>query len=263
MPRLRVGNVELHHEVRGEGPPILFIMGWRANLDWWPPEMMASLAQHHQLILFDNRGAGRTGDPGGAVSMEKMADDAAALLAALGHARADVCGVSMGGMIAQELALRHPEVVDRLVLISTHCGKRGAPPTEDMRRARRRAMLRPWKIEENLAYMLFSRDLPVEDPQRWAEFVKVVQGAPASAWASVKQFRAIMKHDTWDRLPSIGAKTLVMTGDRDLMVAPGNADILASRIPRARLVKLAGASHAILRDRVSEVTGLVGDFLAA
>src|SRR5580765_3612080 len=97
-------------------------MGWRANLDWWPPALVDALAARHRVVLCDNRGAGRTGDLGGAISMRRMADDAAELLVHLGIPRAGVIGVSMGGMIAQELTLGHPDRVERLALISTHCG---------------------------------------------------------------------------------------------------------------------------------------------
>ncbi len=262
MPSLNVRDLAVHHELRGDGPPILCIMGWRANLDWWPPALIESLARRHRVILFDNRGSGRTRDPGGKISMTSLADDAAALLAALAVPRAHVLGVSMGGMIAQELALRHPGLVDRLVLGATHCGRRGVRWTRDMSRAWARLLRRPWKLEEHLAYLLFSRDLAVSDPARWAEFVRVVKAAPAPHWASAKQLRAIFAHDTWQRLPDITADTLVVAGDRDLMVPPANSDILAARIPRARLVKFPGASHAILRDRVEDLGRLIPEFLA-
>ena len=262
VPRLPVRDLQVHHELRGDtGPPLLCIMGWRANLDWWPPPLIAALAAKHRVILYDNRGAGRTGDPGGPIAMETLADDAAALLEALAIPRAHVLGVSMGGMIAQELALRRPELVERLVLIATHCGLRRARGSRDIYRAWLRWLGRPWQLEAHLAYLLFSRDLATSDPARWADFVRMVSGAPATRWASFKQLLAIQGHDTWDRLPEIRARTLVIAGERDLMVPPENADILAARIPGARLVKLAGASHAILRERVDDLVQIIPPFL--
>jgi 3-oxoadipate enol-lactonase len=185
------------------------------------------------------------------------------LLEALGLPQADVLGVSMGGMIAQELALRHPERVRRLVLVSTHCGRRGVHWNADMARAWRRYLRRPWQLEDHLAYLLFSEDKAKSDPHFFAEFAKVFATDPATRWASVKQYAAILRHDTCDRLPRLQAPTLVVTGQRDLMVAPANAQILAARIPGARLVSFADAGHAILREKTPELDALLAEFLGA
>ncbi len=260
---LRVRGLDLRYQLRGEGPPLLMIMGWRANLDWWPRGLLEALERRHQLVLFDNRGAGRTGDPGRGYTIAQMADDAAGLLEALGLPEADVLGVSMGGMIAQELALLHPERVRHLVLLATHCGRRGVHWTADMTRAWRRFLRRPWRLDDHLAYLLFSKDMSQSDPQFFAEFTKVVATAPATGWASAKQYAAILRHDTYDRLPRLQVPTLVVTGERDLMVAPRNAQILAARIPAARLVSFADAGHAILREKTTELDALLAEFLGA
>jgi pimeloyl-ACP methyl ester carboxylesterase len=263
MPTLRVRDLDLHYQLRGEGPPLLMMMGWRANLDWWPRELLAALERRHQLVLLDNRGSGRTGDPGGWYSIAQMADDAVALLDALGVREADVLGVSMGGMIAQEVALRHPARVDRLVLLCTHCGRHGARWSADMTVAWKRWLRRPWRLEEHLVYLLFSRELSATDPHFFAEFMKVVEAAPATRWASTKQYLAILRHDTYARLPRIHAPTLVVTGERDLMVAPENSQILARRIPDARLSTFPDAGHAILREKTADIDRLLAEFLAS
>jgi pimeloyl-ACP methyl ester carboxylesterase len=256
-------KLDVHYEVRGEGSPLLLLMGWRASLDWWPEPLLAALERRHRLILLDNRGVGRTGDPGGFYSMGQMADDAVALLDDLGVAEADVFGVSMGGMIAQEVALRHRRRVRRLVLAGTHCGRRArVGSTPAMRRAWVRALRAPWRVEENLLYLLFSADRGAIDPQALAELERVVARSPATPWASAKQWLAIMRHDTYARLPSISAPTLVVTGEDDLMVAPGNSEVLARRIPGARLVTFPATGHALLRSRAAELDALLRDFLA-
>jgi len=260
--RLPGRDIEMHHEIRGEGPPLLLLMGWRGNLEWWPELLVGPLARRHRLILVDNRGAGGTGDPGGRYSMAQMADDAAALLDALDVARADVLGVSMGGMIAQELALRHPQRVGRLVLAATHPGRRArVPPTAAMWRAWGRGLRRPWRVDENLLQLLFSADGGAIDKQALAEFRRTAARSPMAPWPSVKQYLAILGHDTYDRLPQIAAPTLVVTGDDDLMVPPGNSAVLAKRIPGAQLVTFPGAGHALLRTRAAELDALLRDFL--
>jgi len=264
MVKLRLDgrDLDLHCQVRGRGSPLLLLMGWRANLDWWPETLLEALERRHQLVLVDNRGAGRTGDPGGFYSIGQMADDAAALLDALGMSRAAVFGISMGGMIAQELALRHPGRVARLVLACTHCGRRArVGPTGAMIRAWRRSLRAPWRVDDNLIHLLFSAGPEAVDPALVAEFRRVAARAPASAWASVKQYLAILRHDTYGRLPSIAAPTLVVTGDHDLMVAPGHSAVLAERIPGARLVVFPRTGHALLRARATELDRLLAEFL--
>lgn len=237
-------------------------MGWRANLAWWPTTLLGALERRHRLILVDNRGAGDTGDPGGLYTMAQMADDAAALLDGLGFARADVLGVSMGGMIAQELVLRHPERVDHLVLCCTHSGRRSRVlPTRAMWRAWSHGLRAPWRVDENLIYLLFSAEKGGLDRQVLAEFSKMAARAPMGAWPSAKQYLAILRHDTYDRLPAVRAPTLVVTGDDDLMVAPGHSRVLARRIPGARLVSYPATGHAILRTRAGELDALLADFL--
>jgi pimeloyl-ACP methyl ester carboxylesterase len=127
MPKIKVRDIEMFYEIRGEGHPLLMIMGFQGNMDCWDPfYLIPSLSGRFKLILFDNRGSGRTdypGDPGEEFTIRLMADDAAALLGALGIEHSHVLGISMGGMIAQEFAINHPEKVDRLVLLSTYCGE--------------------------------------------------------------------------------------------------------------------------------------------
>ncbi len=262
-PPVMVGDRPLYYEVRGEGPPLLMIMGWRANLDWWPKALLAGLEQRHRLILFDNRGAGRTGDPHGWFRIPQMADDAIALLDALDVPRAHVFGVSMGGMIAQELAIRHRQRVDRLVLACTHAGGRRAfAPSSEIRRAWRHVLFTSWGLERRLAYLLFSRDMQVGDPVFWREFRATVQRARLSEWAGLKQFLAIAQHRSHLRAREITSPTLVFAGQSDLMINPENSRWLAAQIPGARLEIFPQAGHALLHEYGARVDALLAEFLA-
>lgn len=265
MPNVKLPDgLQLHYEVRGEGPPLLMVMGWRANLDWWPKALLERLEKRHRLILFDNRGAGRTGDPGGLFSIAQMADDAAALLEALAVGRAHVMGVSMGGMIAQELAARHPDKVERLVLASTHAGgPRGLRPNRAMLRAWGKVARTRWGLERRLSYLLFSKDVHTADPELWRSFSGVVNGARISEWASLKQFLAISRHAAHKRLHAIRAPTLVIAGEGDLMVDPAHSRLLARRIGGARLELLPDAGHALLHEHASKIDRLLAEFLGA
>src|SRR5262245_3527550 len=122
MPRVAIDDVELYCEVQGTGAPLLLITGFGANLTVWQPALIESLARSFRVVTLDNRGTGRSDKFDGPLSIAQMADDAARLLGALSIERAHVMGTSMGGYIAQELALRRADRVDHLVLGCTHCG---------------------------------------------------------------------------------------------------------------------------------------------
>ena len=130
MPRIRVGDIHLHYDVYGEGEPLLLITGFGASSATWRPEFVAALARSCTVITFDNRGTGRSDQPDGPMRMTLLADDAVGLLEHLGIARAHVLGMSMGGNIAQELALNHPRRVAGLVLGCTYCGDKAGVPLD-------------------------------------------------------------------------------------------------------------------------------------
>ncbi len=122
MPSARVPEVELYYEANGVGAPLVLIAGFGASSVIWQPDFLNGMARSFRVITFDNRGTGRSDKPDAPVTVAQMADDAVGLLGSLGIGRVHVMGVSMGGFIAQELALRRPDAVDRLVLRCTHCG---------------------------------------------------------------------------------------------------------------------------------------------
>src|SRR5712691_9362812 len=122
MPTVAIGDIQLSCEVQGTGAPLLLIAGFGASSAVWQPKLRERLALSFRVVTFDNRGTGRSDPFDGPLTIAQMAHDAKDVLGALGIARAHVMGVSMGGYIAQELALLHPERVDRLVLGCTHCG---------------------------------------------------------------------------------------------------------------------------------------------
>ncbi|MGW8322247.1 MAG: alpha/beta fold hydrolase, partial [Thermodesulfobacteriota bacterium] len=124
MPFCRVGDLQVHYRIVGEGPPLVLIMGLSGDLTWWEP-LVEELERDFRLVLFDNRGSGLTDMPEGKYSIPMFANDTAGVMACLGIPRAHVFGVSMGGMIAQELVLLYPDRVDRLVLGCTHSGGDG------------------------------------------------------------------------------------------------------------------------------------------
>ncbi len=263
MPSVKVGDLGIYYEASGEGFPVLFIMGLGANLDWWDPRLVQGLSQDFRTIRFDNRGTGRSGNSEEEYTMRLLADDAADLLDALGIARAHVLGISMGGMIAQELALRHPEKVGRLVLASTHCGgSHAVPPSEEALgiMARIAGGASPEETARLTVPLCFTKEALKENPGEVDAWVREVLKAPTSRETLLRQLGAIAGFDTYDRLPTLRVPALVVHGERDILIPPENGSILAKAIPGSRLVLLEHSAHGLAED-MGEVLRSVGDFL--
>jgi pimeloyl-ACP methyl ester carboxylesterase len=262
MPTARVGDIRMYYRTEGYGTPLVLIMGFSANSDWWPPGLVDALAGRYRLILLDNRGAGRTGEGKRPFTIPLMAADTVGLLNALGLAAAHVFGVSMGGMIAQELALRYPRRIRKLVLGCTSCGTRGA--LFDIQRGRlwwdylTQPRVRSRKLLTNL---MFSPEYLSRDGEALRRFGQRSRIAPMPIRIQLKQIAAMLGFDTYDRLPRLQAPTLVMTGTRDFMAVPRNADILARRIPGARLVKLEDCGHAFIAEAEDQTVRHISSFL--
>lgn len=227
MPYFRRSDIRLRYRIDGGSPPVLVIGGHMQPLDSWALQVR-DMKNHFRVVRFDNRGTGLSDAPAGPYSMEQMAEDAVALLDHLRIRKAHVVGVSMGGMIAQHLALLHPERVNRMVLISTNAG-----------------FTRP-EFHSMLRWLAHS---PAAD--RW----------PLRGFMG--QLGAIAEHDTRDRLKRIRAPTLVMVGQNDRLTPVRYAEELAGGIPGADLVVVPGTTHLMIVRRWRECNRHIIDFLTA
>ena len=251
MPRVRVNGVPLHYERSGSGEPLLLITGFTISAAVFEP-VLDLYAGRFEVITYDNRGSGRSGAPLRPTSMAELAADAAGLLRELGVDSAHVCGLSMGGMIAQELAIRFPERVRGLVLGgTTPGGPRAARPALRELGALGGAAAGGWRDGKRswLGEWVFSEAFRREQPERARELLRhfgrhraTPQGVWAHWWASVY-------HDTTSRLHCIQAPALVMHGEHDAMAPIANARALAERIPDAELCIVPGAGPAYMLER--------------
>lgn len=256
MATAGIGEIELYYEEHGSGEPLLLIMGLAADSQAWVFQVPA-FSEQFRTITFDNRGVGRSSKPVGPYSIHQMADEAAALLDHLQIESAHVVGVSMGGMIAQELILRHPGRVRRLVLACTY-----PEPSAEIEQHREFSVTRlggkvtaSGGIEIDLTtldpFAFLQQMLPTVFNQEFIErelpkLMQVFAGALQygfSMEAILGQVAAVMGHRATDRLHQIRVPTLVITGDADRLIPPANSDILAREIPGAKLVKVPGGSH--------------------
>lgn len=245
MPFLKVGDLNMHYHVRGKGPPLVLIMGLSGDLTWWE-RLAGRLEDRFRLILFDNRGAGLTDKPEQKYSIPLFASDTTGLMDGLGVSRAHVFGVSMGGMIAQEVALRYPGRVERLALGCTHSGGQGMimPSAEAIQKM---TLTRGKSLEEigrQIISILFSPSFQARDPQCIETMVRRYVSNPPERKAFTSQFWAVLGHNCFDRLQEIRKSTLLLTGDEDVLVPPDNSRVIESRIPGSRLLILPGAGHA-------------------
>ncbi len=275
MSIVRVGDIEMYYEEHGSGDPLLLVMGLAADSTAWMFQL-PDFARHYRTIVFDNRGVGRSSKPAGPYTIHQMGDDAAGLLDALDVRRAHVVGVSMGGMIAQELALRHPARVRGLVLACTF-----PEPDADSERQRQFSVTQlggritasgeteidlstidPLAFFQHLLPRVFNQSfIDSELPKLLQVFGGALQWG-FSMEAILGQVEAVMGHRTTDRLHRIASPTLVLTGDADLLVSPANSDILARNIPGAKLVKVPGGSHGFNFETPEIFNREVLDFLA-
>jgi pimeloyl-ACP methyl ester carboxylesterase len=259
MAVIRVGDTELDCERTGSGPPLLLIMGMSGTSLHWVEPFLAPLRREFEVIAYDHRGVGASSHLDGSITTRQMAEDAAGLLAALGIDSAHVLGISMGGMVAQELALAYPDRVRTLVLGCTYCGGEGsalaAPEvmqrlSEAMLSGDRERALRA-AFEVNLSAAMAERE------DLWAQFLAIAEQRRVAVPVVMAQLQACALHDTSACLGRLQMPTLVVHGTEDQMLPVQNGRVIASRIPGSQLEILDGVGHLFFWERPEQSAELV------
>jgi len=243
------GDIELYFDSTGAGAPVLLVMGLGMNATgWW--RTVPVLARSHRVLAFDNRGMGRSGKPPGPYTMDELADDAVAVLDAAGEPAAHVYGISLGGMIAQHIALRHPDRVRGLVLGATTAGGELVAAADPVTLAFffRRADMPPDEAVWASVPYNYGPATRAHHAQRIGEDIAQRLRYPVEPEPYKAQLAAAAGHDTSARLGEIGAPTRVVHGEQDRMVPVANGERLAARIPGARLKTYPGAGHLYTTD---------------
>ena len=264
MPIIKAGDIDLEYYVEGAGPPLLLIRGFTADCSNWSDRFLQPLQERFTCIRFSNRGTGRSDKPAEATTIRQMADDAVALLDALDIERAHVFGVSMGGMIAQEIALNHAERVNGLVLGCTTPGgenavapspdvmalitpEPGLSPVDQMRKARP-ALMSPEFIDGAEDFL--------------EEMLRLSLVNPTPLATVVQQMTAVREFDASDRLPQVKTPTLVIHGDSDRLLPHDNGVLIAGQIAGAELKTVAGVGHMFFWEKPAESAEAIAGFLA-
>jgi 3-oxoadipate enol-lactonase len=246
MPFASNGTVTLHWESFGTGPPVLLIAGQGMTAaGWW--STVPVLARSFRVIAFDNRDTGRSSRVRFGYTVSQMAGDALAVLDAAGEDRAHVYGISLGSLVAQELALRHPGRVDALVLGASSAGGFAAykPPPRSLAQTFlvRVGAMGPEEAEWAAVPYTYAEKTRRMHLDRIAADIAHRMSSPPDTLGYLHQAAAVASHDAYDRLNRMAVPTLVVHGEQDIFVPPSNALVLAERIPAAQLRLWPNAGH--------------------
>lgn len=261
MPDVKVGDINMYYEMLGSGESLVMICDTGSSLD-----SLRGTASHYtedyKVVLFDNRGAGKSDKPDVPCTIDMMADDMAGMMSGIGIESAHIFGQSMGGMIAQSFAIRYPDRVRKLVLMCTTCGNRHGAPMAESRRynPEEREKMTPEELGEETLNLSVTRDYINKFPDIAQILKRGMMHQAEPAYAVLRQAEAARNHDTYDRLPEIKAPTMIVHGEADSTVPVENARILASRIPGSELVIFGNAGH-ILLEAGNEPNHAILDFL--
>jgi pimeloyl-ACP methyl ester carboxylesterase len=264
VPRVPLAGSHLHVERRGHGEPLLLIQGLGANSGHWGEPLLRALEVDFELILYDHRGIGLSGPIVGDITTADLAADALALLDALDVERAHVLGFSMGGMVAQELALSAPQRVATLTLAATSCGGTQSKPTGgEVVQALTAAVLSGDRERVlRTGYRLLFSSAFAADGANYEPFARAARHDPAGIHVLMDQQAAVVGHDAYGRLRGLHVPTLVVHGTEDQMLAPINGELIAAMIPGARLELLDGTGHLLFWEQPERVATLVREHAA-
>ncbi len=264
MPKAIVDGRQLHYETRGSGPALLLIQGLSGTHLAWGDRFLDELGDSLQVITYDHRGIGLSGETGGPFAISDLAADAAVLLGELGVERAHVMGISMGGMVAQEFALASPDVVTTLTLGCTYAGGEGSRLTDpeviqrlmvaSMSGDRELALRTGWEVNASASFAAVDGNYEL--------FRAMAERLPAPIPVLLQQVQTTLAHNTISRLAALEVPTLVIHGDEDQMLDISNARHIAATIPGARLEILQDTGHLFWWERPHDAARLLLDHVA-
>lgn len=278
LKKVRIGDIDIAYKMFGKGEPILLISGVGGDMNSWDPSTLKSLSSNQTVIIFDNRGVANTTSGSKAFSIQQFVNDTVGLLDVLKIQKADVLGHSMGGMVAQQLAVTHPEKVNRLILVSTTCGgKDSIPPSPQV------VQLASEMINKSTNNVPFTREdlrmlMNLSLGPAWIRLhpnsldtipkkaKDLFPGVPVNTVVQQQKVVGNWRATNWigicDELSKISNPTLIITGTDDVGMAPANSLIIAGKIPGAWLVQIKNAGHVVVNQYPTEVGKIVNTFLS-
>ena len=266
LPYATVGDIDIYYETYGrpDAPPIVLIGGW-ASYRWIWFRQVPTFKEKYRVVAFDNRGAGRSSKPDYPYTIEMMAADTVGLMDTLNIEDAHILGISMGGLIAQQIAISYPDRVRSLILSSTNFGGSNYIPMDDRAMALLIALptetiskeqAREMRYRATFSPQFINENRPILDQiDEWAEKL------PTPLFAQVHQSSATGEFDSEAELSKITAPTLILHGDHDLAVPTKNGELLAERIPNSKLKVIKDAAHFVIIEKYEEFNNEVMKFI--
>jgi pimeloyl-ACP methyl ester carboxylesterase len=277
--KVQVGDIDIAYKMLGKGDPILLISPAQADMNAWEPSTLGQLSSNNTVIVFDNRGVGNTTTGSRPFSVQQFANDTAGLMDALKIQKADVLGYSLGSFVAQQLAVTHPEKVDRLILLASSCGGKESIPhspeplkkvIDIVNKIANGTHVSPQEVKALLALGLGSgwlklhpntlETIPIPEakdlfrsisPENNLQQLKAGEDWMATNWNGV-----------CDELTKLSIPTLIMTGTDDTNVPTPNSLVIAAKIPGAWLVQFKDAGHALPGQYPDEINKILQTFLS-
>jgi pimeloyl-ACP methyl ester carboxylesterase len=255
MPLAKVNGININYKVEGQGENLILIMGFQTNRGGWMRQTPFFKKHHYRVITFDNRGVGKSDVPEGPYSTRMMADDTIGLMDYLGVKKAHIVGISLGGMIAQEVVINYPERVSTLVLGSTYaCDDNNSGNTAECAEAMKLPIR---ETADSVINLCFNKPL---NRMLFIPWLRMMGRKNKPAGLS-GQREAILKHNTLDRLKLIKAPTLIIVGTGDRVIRPISSEIMAKNIPNASLIKVNKGSHVLFTEMSGKFNKEVINFL--
>jgi pimeloyl-ACP methyl ester carboxylesterase len=264
MPKIKVNDINMYYEIHGDGFPLFMIQGLGGGSEIWAPATVDLLSKHFKVILFDNRGSGRTDKPEIAYSIDMFAADTAGLMDALNIEKGHVLGISMGGMVAQGLALNFPERVETLILCSTNCGfSKSVLPSPEILKIMMvdRGELTAEELLRSQIPFGWTNEFVKSNPEFIEDEIQRIILNPTPEFSRDRQLLAASKYNTYRKLKKIAIPTLILQGKEDVLTPPENAEILAQNIPRSKLIMLDDSSHRLFQPYTEKVVNYIVDFV--
>jgi 3-oxoadipate enol-lactonase len=265
MASVNVDGVNIFYEVGGQGDPLVMVQGYGHYSQQWG-KLPLEFAKQYKVILIDNRGTGQSDKPDVPMTITMMADDIARVLDALSIKRANIFGVSMGGLISQRFAVNHPERVINLILGCTfpsglHHVK---PPADGLRilfdSAYLKSLTPDQRTKEIFKYMV-SEEFIAENPQAYKDYHEATMEHPTPGYTFKRHAEAIAKEDTWEELAGIKVPTMFITGTSDRIVPFKNSELMEKQVPGAELVLLQDKRHGFFIEAMDSTKIFVNGFI--
>lgn len=262
MPSITANEVDFYYDLQGEGEPVVLISGYAADHESWVP-IYDNLVQHHQVLIFDNRGVGETKDNGEAITAELMAKDVMALTTALKLKKPHIVGSSMGGTVAQMIALNYPNEIRKIALLNSAAKW----PQATLQACAALLKLRetgvnPALYAEMLLSWLFGDAFLASSSMRRGFIENVIDTFDAQTFQDqARQYQALVTFDIEGKLSGITADTLIVSGSQDLIAPRRSAELLKKRIPNSRLQNI-DCGHGVVFEKPQELSKVLLGFLA-